>query len=206
MNMQPVNLIPPEILIRRRHAVFVRRAVMAACVLVALVAGLLGIQKIQLANLRAEQAQMMETMAANQEMTKRIESEKTKQAELKARAAILLNAMDSPRWGKILFELSTIVPSDIWIQSLAFSPQDRKSAGDAAPPSGIGTNAVPAEDVLHDFGEIRIQGGGAGAQSVSRFIEELSKSSHFDNVTPVVTETLGMGRPASYTLVGRLLF
>lgn len=206
MKMEQVNLFPPEIMIRRRQATLIQRAVIGVVALCLLITGLLGMQRVQLSGLRAEQEHVIETMAANKEMESRIAAAKKEQKALEARAAILLNAMDSPRWGKILFELSTIVPTDVWIQSLAFTPQERTPVIVSAVAPGSNSIAPVPDGVSYDYGEIRIQGGGADAQSVSRFIEELSKSVHFDNVTPVVTETPGRGRPASYTLVGRLLF
>lgn len=169
-------------------------------ILALVVIAVLAVQWFQLYQLRAEREKMTELKVSQQELVTEIQEEQRREEQLRNRAAIILGALESPQWGELLSDLSEVTPEGVWLESLQFTPGTPRLIEETVP-----TEETVLVDNRYDYGEIRFSGSSSNAYEVSAFIQRLSLNSHFEEVTPVVTESGGAGN-ASFTIVARLIY
>jgi Tfp pilus assembly protein PilN len=145
--MMRINLLPPEILERRRAERRIGWVALAAVVVGVLLAGVWAFGYFRLESKKDELAEVQQLVQSTQAQAAQLAIFEERAAELEQRRAIAERALASRRnWGKLYNELSLVLPSDVWLQNLvvgeasglAFSavavdaPSDNPDAGHKA--------------------------------------------------------------------------
>ncbi|MHB1452125.1 MAG: PilN domain-containing protein [Coriobacteriia bacterium] len=120
--MMRVNLLPPEILERRqaeRRGVWV---VVAAIAVAVLLAGVWGVANYRLQAKKDELAAVQQQVQAVQAQADQLAIFETRAAELDARRATAQTALGGRMdWARLLDELSLVLSSDMWVNTVAVS-------------------------------------------------------------------------------------
>ncbi|MBN2248385.1 MAG: PilN domain-containing protein [Coriobacteriia bacterium] len=120
--MMRVNLLPPEILERRqaeRRSVWV---IVAAIAVAVLLAGVWGVANFRLQAKQEELAGVQQQVQGVQAQADQLAIFETRAAELDARRATVKAALGGRiDWAKLLDELSLVLSSDMWVNSVAVS-------------------------------------------------------------------------------------
>ena len=120
--MRPVNLIPPDL--RRGDSAPLRTGPLAYMLLGALVLALAGVMALvltnnQIADRKAEVAQLQHEDAAAQAQARRLAAYTQFQAMSEQRVATVTSLANSRfDWERVMRELSLILPDDVWLVSL----------------------------------------------------------------------------------------
>jgi len=118
--MMRVNLLPPEILERRRAEKRIGWVVLAAIAVALILAGVWGFAQFRLQAKQDELAAVQQQAQAIQAQADQLAIFEERAAELETRRATLVYALGTRvDWAKLLDELSLVLPSDMWIQTLA---------------------------------------------------------------------------------------
>jgi Tfp pilus assembly protein PilN len=117
--MMHINLLPPELLERRLAEKRLRWVVVAAFVVAALLAVAWFAGYTQLQSKRSELADIKQQTAATQAQADQLAIFEERAVALEERRAIVELALgDRRNWAKLYDELSLVLPSDVWVQSL----------------------------------------------------------------------------------------
>ena len=141
--MRPVNLIPPDL--RRGDSAPLRTGPLAYMLLGALVLALAGVMALvltnnQIADRKAEVAQLQHEDAAAQAQARRLAAYTQFQAMSEQRVATVTSLANSRfDWERVMRELSLILPDDVWLVSL-----DASAGGDAGGESSGGSGLSEA--------------------------------------------------------------
>lgn len=117
--MVRINLLPQEIIEKRRFETNIRYVVIAGIAVLAVLFAVYGVLTIQSAQRNAElqDRQQTETNLRAQADAFRIFEEK--ESDLEARLALARQALAGRmEWGRFANELSLIMPSDVWVVTL----------------------------------------------------------------------------------------
>ena len=181
--MRPVNLIPPDL--RRGENAPLRTGPVAYMLLGALVLALAGVMALvltnnQIADRKAEVAQLRQEDAAAQAQAQRLAAYTQFQAMSEQRVATVTSLANSRfDWERVMRELSLILPDDVWLVSL-----DASAGGDGGSSSSSGLSGGIAGPAL------ALSGCAAGKNAVAGFVTALKD---IDGVTRVGFESASMG-------------
>jgi len=118
--MMRVNLLPPEILERRQAERRIVWVVVAAIVIAVLLAGVWGVANYRLQNKKDELAAVQQEAQAIQAQADQLAIFETRASELEERQATVQAALGGRiDWAKLLDEVSLVLPSDLWVQTMA---------------------------------------------------------------------------------------
>ncbi|MCK8114410.1 PilN domain-containing protein [Anaerosoma tenue] len=118
--MMRVNLLPPEILERRQAERRIIWVVVAAIVIAVLLAGVWGVANYRLQNKKDELAAVQQEAQAIQAQADQLAIFETRASELEERQATVQAALGGRiDWAKLLDEVSLVLPSDLWVQTMA---------------------------------------------------------------------------------------
>lgn len=183
--MRPVDLIPPDL--RRGDNAPLRTGPVAYMLLGALVLALAGVMALvltnnQIADRKAEVAQLQREDAAAQAQAQRLAAYTQFQAMSEQRVATVTSLANSRfDWERVMRELSLILPDDVWLVSLDASAGGG-AGGESSGSSGLsGGIAGPA---------LALSGCAAGQNAVAGFVTALKD---IDGVTRVGVESSSMG-------------
>jgi Tfp pilus assembly protein PilN len=118
--MMRVNLLPPEILERRQAERRIVWVVVAAIAIAVVLAGVWGFANYRLQNKKDELAAIQQEAQAVQAQADQLAIFETRASELEERRATVQAALGGRiDWAKLLNEVSLVLPSDLWAQTLA---------------------------------------------------------------------------------------
>ncbi len=117
--MMRINLLPPEILERRKAEKRFGWVILAAVLVGVLLVGVYAYAHFRLQSKQDELAEVQQLVASTQAQADQLAIFEQRATELEARRATVDRALAGRRdWGKLYTELSLVLPSDVWIQSL----------------------------------------------------------------------------------------
>ncbi len=118
--MMRVNLLPPETLERRQAERRIVWVVVAAIVIAVVLAGVWGLANYRLQNKKDELAAIQQEVQAIQAQADQLAIFETRASELEERRATVQAALGGRiDWAKLLDEVSLVLPSDLWAETLA---------------------------------------------------------------------------------------
>jgi len=117
--MLRINLLPQEILEKRRFERDIRYVVLASVVALVVLFAVYGVLAIQVSQRNAELQDRKETEANLQAQAEAFAIFEEKESDLEARLVLADEALAGRvEWGRVANELSLIMPSDVWIVTL----------------------------------------------------------------------------------------
>jgi Tfp pilus assembly protein PilN len=120
--MTRVNLLPPEVLEKRQSERRIVWVVAGALVLAVVLAGIWGIGSYMESAKRDELAAIQQQTAAIQAQADQLAVFEQRASEMEERKATVLAALGGRvDWAKLLDELSLVLPSDLWVQTMTLS-------------------------------------------------------------------------------------
>jgi Tfp pilus assembly protein PilN len=119
--MMRINLLPPEILERRKAEKRIGWVVVAAIAVALLLAGVWGAAFMSVQGRRDDLAAVQQQVQATQAQANQLAIFEERAVELEGRRGIVTLALgDKINWAKLLDELSLVLPSDVWVDRMAF--------------------------------------------------------------------------------------
>jgi hypothetical protein len=117
--MVRINLLPQEILEKRRFERDIRYVVLAGVVVLVLLFAVYGVLTIQVGQRNAELQDRQQTVANLEAQAEAFAIFEEKESDLEARLVLADEALAGRvEWGRVANELSLIMPSDVWIVTL----------------------------------------------------------------------------------------
>ena len=117
--MMRINLLPPEILERRKAEKRFGWVIVAAIAIVVILVAVWGFAQLRLQSKRDELAAIQQQVQSTAALAEQLSVFEQRAAELEARRATANQALAARRdWGKLFNELSLVLPADIWLQTL----------------------------------------------------------------------------------------
>jgi hypothetical protein len=117
--MVRINLLPQEILEKRRFERDIRYVVLAGVVALVLLFAVYGVLTIQVGQRNAELQDRQQTVANLEAQAEAFAIFEEKESDLEARLVLADEALAGRvEWGRVANELSLIMPSDVWIVTL----------------------------------------------------------------------------------------
>lgn len=118
--MMRINLLPPEILDRRKAERRIGWVVIAAIGVAIILAGVWAIGYFNLQSKQDELAAIQQQVQSTNTQATQLAIFEERASELEARSATADLALAGRRnWGKLFSEVSLVLPSEIWVQTLA---------------------------------------------------------------------------------------
>jgi len=118
--MMRINLLPPEILERRKAEKRIGWVVVAAIAVALLLAGVWGVGFMSVQGKRDDLAAVQQQVQTTQAQANQLAIFEERAVELEARRGIVTLALgDKINWAKLLDELSLVLPSDVWVSRMA---------------------------------------------------------------------------------------
>ncbi|MBN2848048.1 MAG: PilN domain-containing protein [Coriobacteriia bacterium] len=119
--MMRINLLPPEILERRKAEKRIGWVVVAAIAVALVLAGVWGVGFMSVQGKRDELAAIQQQVQTTQAQANQLAIFEERAVELEGRRGIVTLALgDKINWAKLLDELSLVLPSDVWVSRMAF--------------------------------------------------------------------------------------
>lgn len=123
--MMRVNLLPPEILERRKSERRVVWVLLAAVFVAVVLAGVWGFASYRVGVKQDELAQLQQLVQSTQAQADQLAIFEERAVELEARKAVADAALgDRRNWGKLYDEVSLVLPADVWIQTMVTNEVD----------------------------------------------------------------------------------
>jgi Tfp pilus assembly protein PilN len=120
--MMRINLLPPEILERRRAERRIGWVVLAALGVAVILAGVWAFGYFRLQDKKDELAEVQQLVQASQAQAEQLAVFEQRATELEGRKVTADLALGSRRnWGKLFDEISLVLPSDVWLQTMVAS-------------------------------------------------------------------------------------
>lgn len=120
--MMRINLLPPEILERRRAEKGIGYVVVGAIVVALVLAGTWGFAYMRVQGKKDDLAAVQQQVQVAQAEAAQLAIFEERAAELTNRQAMASTALKGRQnWGKLADELSLVLPTDMWLQSLALA-------------------------------------------------------------------------------------
>jgi hypothetical protein len=117
--MVRINLLPQEILEKRRFERDIRYVVLAGVVALVLLFAVYGVLTIQVGQRNAELQDRQQTVANLEAQAEAFAIFEEKESDLEARLVLADEALAGRvEWGRVANEISLIMPSDVWIVTL----------------------------------------------------------------------------------------
>lgn len=120
-----VNLLPPEIRERRQAEERIGWVAFGAIVLALVLAGVWAYATIQVRSRTDELAAIQQQVESTRAAADQLAIFEERESELQARRAVVEQALSGRvAWARLFDELSLVMPSDIWLQTLAADETD----------------------------------------------------------------------------------
>ena len=117
--MMRINLLPPEILERRKAERRFGWVIVAAIVVAVLLAGVWAFAFFRLQSKEDELASIQQEVQSTNAQAAQLAIFEERATELESRRATAQLALSSRRnWARLLSELSLVLPSDVWVETL----------------------------------------------------------------------------------------
>jgi len=117
--MMRINLLPPEILERRKAERRIVWVIVGAAAVAVVLAGVWGFAYFRLEAKKTELADLQQLVQSTQAQADQLAVFEQRASELEARKATAERALGTRRnWGKLLDEISLVLPSDVWVQTM----------------------------------------------------------------------------------------
>jgi Tfp pilus assembly protein PilN len=117
--MMRINLLPPEILERRKAEQRIGWVLLAAAGIAVILVGVWGYGYFTLDSKKSELASIQQQVQTTNAQATQLAIFEQRAAELEARRATVAQALSTKRdWARMMDELSLVLPSDIWLQTL----------------------------------------------------------------------------------------
>ncbi len=118
--MTRINLLPPEILERRKAEKRFGWVIVAAIAIVVLLVAVWAFTQLRLQSKQDELAAIQQQVQSTTALAEQLSVFEQRAAELQARRSTADQALVARRdWGKLFNELSLVLPADIWLQVLS---------------------------------------------------------------------------------------
>jgi len=118
--MMRINLLPPEILERRKAERRFGWVILAAVVVAVVLAGVWAIAYFRLQGKQDELASIQQQVQSTNAQADQLAIFEERAAELETRRATASQALADRRdWAKLFNEVSLVLPSDIWIENMS---------------------------------------------------------------------------------------
>ncbi|MRS13151.1 MAG: hypothetical protein EG823_08830 [Actinobacteria bacterium] len=118
--MMRINLLPPEILDRRKAEKRIGWVVLAAIGVAVILVGVWAFAFLNLRGQEDELAAIQQQVQTTNAQAAQLAIFEERAAELESRRVTAAQALDGRRsWAKLFNELSLVLPSDVWIQTLS---------------------------------------------------------------------------------------
>lgn len=118
--MMRINLLPPEILERRKAEKRFGWVIVAAIAIVLLLVAVWAFAQLRLQSKQDELAAIQQQVQSTTALAEQLSVFEQRAAELEARRSTADQALAARRdWGKLFNELSLVLPADIWLQVLS---------------------------------------------------------------------------------------
>lgn len=123
--MTRINLLPPEILERRKAEKRIGWVVLAAIVVAVVLAGVWGFGTVRLSGKKDELAALQQQVQQTTAQANQLAIFEERATELGTRRDTATQALAHRRnWAKLFDELSLVLPADVWLQNLAAGEKD----------------------------------------------------------------------------------
>ncbi len=123
--MMRINLLPPEVLERRKAEKGIGYVVLAAVGVALILAVAWGFGFMRLQDKEGELATLQQEVQTTQAQANQLAIFEERAVELDARKAVVTQALgDRRNWGRLCDELSLVLPSDVWVQTLQLAEDD----------------------------------------------------------------------------------
>lgn len=120
--MMRINLLPPEILERRKAERRFGWVIVAAIVVAVMLAGVWAFAYFRLQGKQDELASIQQEVQSTNAQAAQLAIFEERAAELETRRATAQQALWSRRdWSRLLSELSLVLPSDVWVETIVAS-------------------------------------------------------------------------------------
>jgi Tfp pilus assembly protein PilN len=120
--MMRINLLPPEILERRRAEKGIGYVIVGAIAVALVLAATWGFAYMGLQGKKDDLAAIQQQVQVTQAEAAQLAIFEERAAELDTRRTTAASALAGRQnWGKLADEISLVLPTDMWLQSLAFS-------------------------------------------------------------------------------------
>jgi len=171
-----INLLPAEILEQRKFEQRIVYVIIGGIILFVMLALIYGFASLQVSNRNAELQQTFETAEQLRAQAEAFAIFEEKEATLNERIAVADAALASRiNWGRIANEVSLVLPSDVWVNSVTGS----ESTG-----LQLLANVVDPEDDVPDVGQTAV------ARTLIRLAQlELLKDVWLDTSTKALDAT-----------------
>ncbi len=117
--MMRVNLLPPEILERRRAERRIGWVILAAIGVAVVLAGVWTVSYFRVQGRQAELAELQQQVQSMNAQATQLAIFEQRASELEARRALVGLALGDRRdWAKLFDEVSLVLPADVWVQAL----------------------------------------------------------------------------------------
>jgi len=128
--MMRVNLLPPELLEKRQSEKRIVWVIAGALVLAVVLAGVWGVGGFIESAKREELAAIQQQTASIQAQADQLAIFEQRAGELEERKATVMMALGGRiDWAQLLDELSLVLPSDLWVQTMTLSETNGVSMG-----------------------------------------------------------------------------
>jgi Tfp pilus assembly protein PilN len=128
--MMRINLLPPEILERRKAERRIGWVILAAVGVAVILAGVWAFGYFRLESKQDELADVQQLVQSTQAQADQLAVFEQRATELEARKATAERALGTRRnWGKLFDEISLVLPSDVWLQTMSASEDAGLSFG-----------------------------------------------------------------------------
>ncbi len=123
--MNRINLLPPEILEKRKTEKRLAYVLVAYVAVGVVFVGIWGLAAMRVSSKQAELDEQQQLLASTTKQAKDLEIFELQEGELERRRAVAALALDKRRnWGKLLDEISLVLPSDMWLNVLKAGEKD----------------------------------------------------------------------------------
>ena len=122
--MMRINLLPPEILERRKAEKRIAWVILAAALVAVALAAVWGFAYFRLQGKQDELAAMQQQVESTNAQAAQLAIFEERAAELETRRATAEFALQGRRnWARLLNELSLVLPTDVWLTTLSATEQ-----------------------------------------------------------------------------------
>lgn len=128
--MMRINLLPPEMLERRKAEKRIGWVVLGAVLVAALLAGIWAVSFFRLQGKQDDLAAVQQQVQQTNAQAEQLSVFEQRAAELETRRVTATQALEGRRnWAKLFNELSLVMPVDIWLETMVASENQIDASG-----------------------------------------------------------------------------